>query len=232
LIGCYLGDLEALGIHRLDIYRSCNIGIFTKANDNFVLVPLGLASTKTEQLSNFLGAKAISISIGGSRLLGPLIAMNGKGILVSKLADDFEIEALRKETGLRVERLESKFTSLGNMIAANDNGAVISSAFSRETAAMVSETLGVPVRHLSVAQYIQAGSMVAASNSGAIMHPAGTEWEIKQVSETLKVDVEACTVNNGVPYVSSGIIINSKAAVVGSLTSGPELMILSRALKL
>jgi len=118
------------------------------------------------------------------------------------------------------------------MIAANDNGAVISSAFSRETAAMISETLRVPVRHLSVAQYIQAGSMVAASNSGAIMHPAGTEWEIKQVSETLKVDVEACTVNNGVPYVSSGIIINSKAAVVGSLTSGPELMILSRALKL
>ena len=232
MIGCYLGDLEVLGIHRLDIYRSCNIGIFTKANDNFVLVPLGMASTKTEQLSNFLGAKAVSISIGGSRLLGPLIAMNSKGILVSKLADNMEIEALRNETGLRVERLESKFTCVGNLVAVNDNGAVISSAFSRETAAMISETLGVPVRHLSVAQYIQAGSMVAASNSGAIVHPAGTEWEIKQIMDTLKVEAEACTVNNGVPYISSGIILNSKAAVVGGLTSGPELMILSRALKL
>jgi translation initiation factor 6 len=228
----YLGGFEVLGIHKLDIYRSCNIGIFTKANDAFVMVPLGLAPTKTEQLASFLNAKPVSTSIGGSRLLGPLIAMNNKGILVSKLADDFEVETLRRETGLRVERLESRFTSVGNMIAANDNGAVISSAFSRETAALISEILAVPVRHLSVAQYIQAGSMVATSNSGAIAHPAGTEWEIKQVGEILKVDVEACTVNNGVPYISSGIILNSKAAVVGSLTSGPELMILSRALKL
>ena len=118
------------------------------------------------------------------------------------------------------------------MIAANDKGAAISSAFSRETATMISETLGVPVRHLSVAQYIQVGSMITASNSGAIVHPAGTDWEVDQVMDILKVDVEACTVNKGVPYVSSGIILNSKAAVVGSLTSGPELMILSRALKL
>ena len=221
-----------MGIHKLDIYRSCNIGIFTKSNDSFVLVPLGLAPTKMEQLANFLGAKTINISIGGSRLLGPLIAMNSKGILVSKLAEDFEIDHLRKETGLRVERLESKFTSVGNMISANDSGAVISSEFSRETAAMISETLGVPVRHLSIAHYIQVGSMVAASNSGAIVHPEGTEWEMKQVMDILKVDVEACTVNNGVPYVSSGIILNSKAAVAGSLTSGPELMILSRALRL
>lgn len=232
MVGCYLGDLEVLGIHKLDIYRSCNIGIFTKANDSVVLVPSGLADTKTEQLASFLNAKAVSASVGGSRLLGPLIAMNNKAILVSKLADDYEIDALGKETGLRVERLESRFTSVGNMISANDHGAVISSAFSRETAALISEILGVPVRQLSIARYIQAGSMVAASNSGAIVHPAGTEWEIEQVGEILKVDVEACTVNNGVPYISSGIILNSKAAVVGSLTSGPELMILSRALKL
>lgn len=221
-----------MGIHRLDIYRSCNIGIFAKANDKFVLVPFGLADTKVEQLASFLGAKPVRASIAGSRLLGPLIAMNGRGILVSRLADDSEIEILEKETGLRVKRLESRFTSVGNMIAANDNGAVISSAFSRETAVKISEALDVSVKALSIASYIQTGSMVAASNSGAVVHPAGSEWEIKQVMDTLKVDVEAGTVNNGVPYISSGIILNSKAAVVGNLTSGPELMILSRALKL
>ncbi|GBC74631.1 hypothetical protein HRbin05_00675 [archaeon HR05] len=33
------------------------------------------------------------------------------------------------------------------------------------------------------------------------------------------------------PFVSSGIVANSKAVVVGSLTTGPEMVMLSRAFK-
>lgn len=221
-----------MGIHLLDIYRSCNIGVFARANDNIVIVPAGLAPTKMVRLGEFLEAKVVSASIGGSRLIGPLVALNGKGILVSRLADDYEIEVLRQETGLKVERLESRFTSVGNMICANDKGAVISSAFSRETAVKISETLEVPIRPISIASHIQVGSMTVATDSGAIAHPVASDSELKVIGETLDVDTEACTVNNGVPWVSSGIILNNKAAVVGTLTSGPELMILSRALKL
>ena len=226
------GEYHLLGINLLDIYRSCNIGIFAKANDACVLVPLGLAQTKMEKIAEFLDVKIVGISIGGSRLVGPLVAMNSNGILVSRLADDDEIAALRHETGIYVERLESRYTSVGNMIAANDKGAIISRAFSRETAGRISEVLAVPVRQISIASYIQVGSMITTTNSGALVHPSGSEWELKVISETLKVDAEPGTVNNGVPFVSSGIIANNKAAVVGSLTRGPELMILARALKL
>ena len=226
------GEYHLLGIYLLDIYRSCNIGIFARANNTCVLVPLGLARTKMEKIAEFLDVKIVGVSIGGSRLVGPLVAMNDNGILVSKLADDDEIASLKHETGMHVERLESRYTSVGNMVAANDKGAIISGTFSRETAARISEVLRVPVRQISLASYIQAGSMITTTSSGALVHPLGSEMELKVISETLKVDVEPGTVNNGVPFVSSGIIANNKAAVVGSLTRGPELMILARALKL
>ena len=54
---------------------------------------------------------------------------------------------------------------------------------------------------------------------------------IAMISEILKVDVEPATINGGIPYLSSGIIANSNSVVVGSLTTGPEFIMLSRAFK-
>ncbi|MEM4298605.1 MAG: translation initiation factor 6, partial [Nitrososphaerota archaeon] len=64
---------------------------------------------------------------------------------------------------------------------------------------------------------------------GGVIHPNASEEEVKRVQEVLKVDVEPATVNGGVPFVASGIVVNSQAAIVGSLTRGPELAILTRA---
>jgi len=43
------------------------------------------------------------------------------------------------------------------------------------------------------------------------------------------VKIEPTTINNGIPYVMSGILVNNNAVVVGSMTSGPEIMMLTRA---
>ncbi len=104
-------------IHLFDIYRSANIGIFLKTNDKHCLVPKGLADTKSERISTLLKVQVLQASVAGSRLLGPLVAMNNKGIIVSRLSDDEEIRYLRESTGLNVQKLESRFTSVGNLIA-------------------------------------------------------------------------------------------------------------------
>ncbi|MEM0329101.1 MAG: translation initiation factor IF-6, partial [Nitrososphaerota archaeon] len=57
-----------------------------------------------------------------------------------------------------------------------------------------------------------------------------SEDEEKMLSELFKVNIIPGTVNNGVKFVRSGILANSKGAIVGSLTTGPELMTISRAL--
>ena len=221
-----------MGIYKYDVYKSPNIGLFVRANDRIIIVPFGFAETKTTKLMEYLQVEdEVYTSIGGTRLIGPMAVMNNNGILVPSIASDDEIDILRKASGLNVERLRSKFTAIGNLISTNDNGALLSPLFEGEIDQQVQDILGVPVHSMTVGGFIQTGSMVVSTNTGAVVHPRCTEEEIKVIAEALQVEVEPVTVNGGVPFVSSGIIANSKSVIVGSLTSGPELIMLSRAFK-
>jgi len=82
----------------VDIYRSPNIGIFLKTNDKLLLAPRGLAPSKGEKLKEALGVSVCYTSIAGSRLLGPLAAMNNNGILVSRLTEDVEMREIAAAT--------------------------------------------------------------------------------------------------------------------------------------
>lgn len=216
-------------IHLFDIYRSANIGIFLRASEKFCLVPYGLPKTKSDKISEMLGVNTIPASIAGSRLIGPLSVANSSGIVLSRLSDEEEIKNLILATGQNVVKLESRFTSLGNLISANDHGAVISDVFSDESAKDVERALEVPVKKMRIGSFIQVGAMIYATNSGALVHPAATESEINAIGEILGFDPEPATINGGVPFVSSGIVGNASGVLVGTLTRGSELVILSRA---
>ncbi len=219
-----------MGLHLVDIYRSPNIGVFLKANDRFILVPKGLAQTKTEKLSDSLGVSAVPTSIGESRLLGPLVSMNGKGVLVSRLAEANELAEIRSATGMNVSRLESRFTAVGNLVAANDKFALVSPVLDAKATTQVRDVLGTELEQMPIGEYIQVGSLVVATNSGAAVYPGLDEQEVGRIGSLLGVDAYPTSVNRGVPYVASGIVANSKNAVVGSQTTGPELVFITRAL--
>lgn len=221
-----------MAIYRYDIYKSPNIGLFARANDTLIILPLGFAETKKNRLKEYLEVdEQVSVSIAGTRLLGAMTVMNNNGILVPSIASHEEIQILREMTGLNVESLKSKFTAIGNLIATNDNGALVSPLFKGELDQQVRDVLGVPVQSITVGGFIQTGSMMVATNTGAAVHPKSTEEEIEIISEALQVQVEPVTINGGVPFLSSGILANSKSVIVGSLTSGPELIMLSRAFR-
>jgi translation initiation factor 6 len=221
-----------LGIYRYNIYKSPNVGLFVKANDRIIIVPFGFAQTKISKLMQYLDVKEeIYASVGGMRLIGPMTVMNNNGILVPSIASDEEIQLLKRATALNVERLKSKLTAIGNLISTNDNGALLSPLFKGEVDKQTQDVLGVSVHSTTVGGFIQTGSMVVATNIGAAVHPKTTEEEIKVISEVLQVEVEPVTVNGGIPFLSSGIVANSKSVVVGSSTSGPELIMLSRVFK-
>ena len=219
-----------MGLHLLDIYRSPNIGIFMKCNDRFLLVPKGLAQTKSDKLSTILGVRAVPASVGESRLLGPLVCMNRNGILVSRLADEGEISELSAATGMKVARFDSKFTAVGNLVVANDTHAVASPALDSRAVQQVREVMGTEVERANVGEYYQVGSLVVATNAGAAVYPGLDEAEVGRLGKLLGVEAYPTSVNRGVPYVASGIVANSKNAVVGSQTTGPELVFITRAL--
>lgn len=220
-----------LGIYRYDVYKSPNIGLFAKANDSIIILPFGFAETKTNKLIKYLQVEEVYASVANTRIIGSMTVMNNNGILVPSIASDEEIQILKKTSGLNVERLETKFTAIGNLISTNDNGALVSPLFNGDVDEQVRDVLGVQIHSMRVAGFIQTGSMVVATNTGAAVHPKASEEEIKAISEALQVQVEPVTVNGGIPFVSSGIIANSKSVIVGNLTSGPELIMLTRAFK-
>lgn len=219
-----------MGLHLLDIYRSPNIGIFLRANDRFLLVPKGLAETKAERLCHNLQVTAVPASVGESRLLGALAFMNGNGVLVSRLAEDFEMREIRDATGLNVARLDSKLTAVGNLVVGNDRRAIASPALDRRAVSQVRDVLGTEVEQAPMGEYYQVGSLAVATNSGAAVYPGLDEAQVARIGSMLGVDAYPTSINSGVPYVASGLVANSRNAVAGSQTTGPELVFITRAL--
>jgi translation initiation factor 6 len=221
-----------LGIFRYDIYKSPNVGIFAKSNDKVIILPYGYAETKSKKLMEYLEVEPIYASIAGNRIIGPMVVLNNNGIILPSIASDEEVTYLKQLTGLNVARLESKLTAIGNLISANDYGAIISPLFKDEFNKQIGDILGTDVQTMSIADFNQTGSMLVSTNVGGGIHPKASEKEIEIVSSVLKVDIEPLTINGGIPYLSSGIICNSKSLIAGTLTSGPELIMLSRAFKM
>src|ERR1700674_5057519 len=159
-----------MGLYLVELYRSPNIGIFLRANDKVLLVPKGAAITKSQKLAANLKVSICHISVAGTRLIGPLLCMNNKGVLVSRMVEDYEVREIASQTGLPVERFNSKFTAVGNLVAANDKGAVISHILEPAAISQVGDVLGVEAHRMEFTGYSQVGSLVVATNSGAAVY--------------------------------------------------------------
>ena len=115
-----------MDIIKYDVYRGPNLGVYVSVNDDVLLLPMGFAESKAEKLAKYLDVEFYYTSVANTRLIGALSIMNNKGVLLPKTAYSNEYEFLKKETDLEVGVLDSKFTALGNVICANDKGAVVS----------------------------------------------------------------------------------------------------------
>ena len=218
-----------MDIIKYDVYRGPNLGVYISVNDSVVLIPMGFAQSKAEKLGKYLDVDCLYTSIANTRLIGALSVMNNKGILLPKTAYLDEYNFLKKETNLEVGILDSKYTALGNLICTNDKGAVVSPLFSEEDCKTIKDVLGIEIIKKRIAGFNQIGSVMVANNSGAAIHPETDEKDIKAFANLLGVKIEQSSINAGIPYVSSGILANNHNLVVGSLTTGPEIMMLTRA---
>jgi len=220
-----------VGIFKYDIYRSPNVGIYAKCNDSFVFIPNGFAITKVKNLCEFLKTDYVFTSVANTRLLGVLMVMNNKGILLPRNSLEEEVVHLKKSTGLNVDILDTKHTAIGNLLCVNDKGGIMSPLIPSEYVKKVEDVLGIEVIRKKVAGYYQSGAMAKANSHGGIIHPETEEEDIRTISQVLGVELEPATINGGSPFVSSGILVNNKSMVVGSLTNGPELVMLTKAFK-
>jgi len=213
-----------------DVFGSPNIGVYCFANESIAIVPPGLTQRKIGQFAETLGVRVCSTTVGGSTLLGALVTGNSNAVLVPHTIRDYELSRLQPYS--RVVVVESKWTALGNVVLANDRGALVHPAASEEILGALGDEMKLqPVRG-TLGSLSFVGALGVATNKGAMLSPNTLAEELIVSKAALRVETDLSSTNGGVSFVKSGILANSKGAVVGPLTRGAELMQISRILGL
>ena len=219
-----------LPIYLFDILGSPSIGVFMRATEDYLILPYQIPETKFKKMEGWFNVKTAKVNVGGSVLLGPLICANSNGIILPKYVLGEEVESLKALGDINITVAQSRRTAYGNLVLANNHGAVADPRLKREELSMVRETLGVEVAQGQVAGLPYVGSLGVATDKGVMAHPLIKPEEKALLEEMLRVPVEAGTINCGIPYIATGLIGNSKVSVAGSETTGPELAMISDAL--
>ena len=208
---------------RLAAYsKNPNIGVYAGANDNLAVIPLEAPESFSTLLSETLGVEVAESTVAGTTVVGVMMALNNNGALVPRHSSRLEVEKL-EQAGLNVGVIPDRYTALGNLVLLNDRGAIASRVFTKSSVKIMEDALGCEVVLRDLGGYKIVGSLGVATNKGALLHPNLDEKELDWAEEVLKVEVDIGTVNQGVGYVKTGIVANSKGALIGSATTGPEI---------
>jgi translation initiation factor 6 len=219
-----------LTVYLSSIVGNASIGVYSLATDNIVMIPHMVPQKKAQEMADWLKAKLVHTFISGSVLTGALACANSNGMLLSHSVREEELTAIRSVFDGTITIMETKKTAYGNLVLANDKGAVADPRFKEAEIKQIAETLGVEVMQTEIAGLPYVGSLAVATNKGVLAHPLLKDEERKILEQAFKVPVDVGTINCGVPYVGTGLIANSHAAVAGSMTTGPEMFIIGNAL--
>lgn len=218
-----------MAIFRFDFSGSPNIGVYSLTTNRATIIPLQLSEKKIKVIEEGLGCKVIITTIGESRLVGVLAAGNSNGLVFPHFTSNQELETVQKLWKGNCSIIENKKTALGNLILVNDYGAIASTHLLREKSVSkeIQDVLDVEIVPGKIAGLPYVGSLAIATNKGVLAHPMLTDGERKLLLDVLKVPVDVGTVNEGIPFVASGLLASDQGVLVGSHTTGTELLIIS-----
>ena len=199
-----------------------NIGVSAVANESLAFTSPDVDAQFLRDLEEALGVKPFKTTVGGSHVTGSLIAMNSNGAAVSGLAEEAELEIIRKQ--IPIVLLPDYINAAGNNILVNDRGAVVNPDFPDSILKQLEELFGVAVVRSAIAGCNTIGSLCKCNNKGCVCTIDATDDDVELLKEVLKVqEVQRTTVNHGSKYVGSGVIANSKGALVGDATTPIEM---------
>ncbi len=191
-------------------------------------MPPKTSNSQIRTLEDALKAPVVKTSLSGTSLLGVYAAANSNGIFLPNIVSDEEVKTISK-VAENIVQAKSRQNAFGNLVLVNDRGAIVAETLFREKYAIrkLRDALGVEVVVGSIAGLPYVGSLASVNNKVALVHPERSDEEAELVANVLKVRVDSGTVNRGSPLVGEGMLSNDAGVVVGGLTAGPELMIIS-----
>jgi translation initiation factor 6 len=225
---------QSVAILKSQIFGGSLIGIYLVANNTYVLYPSLLIKPLIKRFQSVFTEPLYPITINNSNLLGVYTRSNKYGIVVPNLIREEEYNSLKsflKDTA-EVGIINSIDNAFGNLILCNDKAAIISpllKGFEKK----IEDILNVEIVIFEFASNNLPGSISLANNVGCVIHPLASDEEIEQITSILKVEeTDVSTINRGIPYLSSGAIINDHHGIFGESCTGPEMMRITNVLKL
>lgn len=206
----------------LDFNDNPNVGVYCRANDALAFLQKSLLKRTKELVAETLGVEVIELTIADSTIIGSLLVLNSKGAVITSIADKQTVKLI-KDQGLNVTVIKDIINATGNDILANDHGALVHPDIKKPTLKKIAETLDVTVEHGTIGDQPTVGMAAVVTNKGCLCHPKTTDEEKKQLKDLFDVDVMIGTVNHGVPMIGSGLIANTKGAIIGNRTTGIEM---------
>ena len=216
-------------LRRIDVVGNPNIGVFIQVTDDVAIVPYNLIDVKVKLVEETLEVPAVKSSVSGSSLIGSLSVANSKGIVVSPHVLDREVEQF-KELGLEVAAIPGNYTAVGNIVAANDNGAIVSPFLSEDAINTIESTLDVDVEATSMVGSDIIGSLISVTNKGFLISSTAVESEVDFSRKVFGVEGDVGTVGRGISLVGACSIANSNGAIVAKDSTGPEMARVEEAL--
>lgn len=211
---------------RIAMLGNSSIGIFGLSTDTFAIIPSNTKDTVYTTAKDILKVPTIQSTVASSSLVGLFSVANSHHLLLPEFISEHEYEYLSKELpdDVSLHLLESKLTALGNAIVTSDEKALVHSDFTYAEKKTIADTLDVEVITNSFDQGGLIGSNIFMTNNGLLTNPLFKQSEIEWLSDIFGVNGDVVTVNRGSPYPRLGIIANSNGVLVGSDTTGPEIV--------
>jgi translation initiation factor 6 len=206
----------------LDFNENPNVGIYCRANDSVVFLQKSLSKKTKKLVAEVLNVKTIDLSIADSTIIGSLLTFNSYGAIVTAYASKETLKTIENQ-GLKIYPIKDVINAAGNDILANDHGALVHPDLQHVTVKKISDILGVPVQKGTIASFGTVGMAAVVTNKGCLCHPKVTDEEKKQLKKVFDVDVMIGTVNHGFPMIGSGLVANTKGAIIGKMTTGIEM---------
>jgi len=206
----------------LDFNENPNVGVFCRTNDHITFVQRALSKKIKQKIVETLDAKLVELNIADASIIGSLLTFNSKGAVVTDFVD-YECVKLIEKQGLDVCVISDKLNAAGNDILVNDKGALVHPDMKDKSLKKIEKVFDVPVYRGTISSLNTVGMAAVVTNKGLLCHPKVTEDEKRVLEKIFGVNVMIGTVNHGVPLIGSGLVANTKGAIIGNLTTGIEM---------
>ena len=219
-----------MGLRQVDVNGNPYVGVVCTAADDQVLVPNEASDEHVELIAETLEVPAVRMTVGGTNLLGTMVAMNSEGAVVGDIISDDELRVLSEHREVLV--LHGRLNCAGNLVLANDEHAWVHPRLDEDVREDIAEVLDVDVGEGDLAGMGVVGSVGCATNRGVLVHPKARKEELEALVGFFGVHVDIGTLNYGSPMIGACCVANSKGAVTGTASTGIELGRLEDALGL